>query len=439
MKIAYIAAGAAGMYCGSCIHDNTLAAALIRRGHQVTLVPTYTPLRTDETCVGVDSVFYGAINVYLEQKSSLYRRLAPQSLDWLLNKPGLLKYVSRFSSATSARDLGELTLSILRGEDGYQRKELYKLIDWLEETARPELVQLTNSMFLGLAHEIRRRLSIPVICTLQGEDIFLDDLPEPYRSQAQELLRQKASDVDGFVAPCNSYADFMSEYLNVSREKIHVVPLGIELGGHGVLPRQRTDETTTIGYLARICPEKGLHLLVAAFDLLVQRLGEDRLRLEVAGFLGSRDRAYFDELVEQISRSTWQDRFRYWGEVDREQKLEFLSRLDILSVPTIYRDPKGLFVLEALANEVAVVQPGHGSFPELLEKTGGGRLVEPGSVPSLADGLQHLVENSEERMRLGKQGKKAVNELFTDEMLAERALTVYRQYVAPTIGGSRDS
>jgi len=429
MKITYIAAGAAGMYCGSCIHDNTLAAALIDKGHDVTLVPTYTPLRTDEDCVGVDTVHYGAINVYLQQKFSLFRQLAPSALDWILDKPGLLQYVSRFRSATSAKDLGELTVSILRGEEGHQRRELQKLVSWLNSNSKPDLVQLTNSMFLGLAREIKKALGTPILCTLQGEDLFLEDLPEPHKSEAKDLIRIRAADVDGFVATSTAYADFMSDYLNVDRRKIHVVPLGIKLSGHGRLSRRQSDGLAKIGYLARICPEKGLHLLIRAFDQLVQRMGIDGIRLEIAGFLGSRDQVYFDEIQKEVSRSSWQAHFRYWGEVDREHKLEFLSSLDILSVPTVYRDPKGLFVLEALANGVAVVQPDHGAFPELIEGTGGGTLVRPNSVSALADGLQYLVENPEERKRLGRNGKAAVNRLFSDKVLAERALAVYREYI----------
>ncbi|MCB0293491.1 MAG: glycosyltransferase family 1 protein, partial [Calditrichaeota bacterium] len=65
LKIAYIAAGAAGMYCGSCARDNALATALIRKGHEVALIPTYTPLRTDEPGASIDRVFFNGINVYL--------------------------------------------------------------------------------------------------------------------------------------------------------------------------------------------------------------------------------------------------------------------------------------------------------------------------------------------------------------------------------------
>jgi glycosyltransferase involved in cell wall biosynthesis len=374
-------------------------------------------------------VQYGAINVYLQEKSSWYRRLAPRALESVLDSPRLLKYVSRFGAATTAKDLGALTLSILRGEEGHQNRELSKLLGWLAKGPKPDLVQLTNSMFLGLARGIKQRLGVPILCTLQGEDIFLDELPEPYRSRTRDLLKSKAADVDGFVATSTAYADFMSGYLGVDRERIHVVPLGINLSGHGSLPRISNGNTTIIGYLARICPEKGLHLLVEAFDLLLHREEKRQIRLEVAGYLGPRDRAYFEEVVQKVERLGWTDQFRYRGEVDRQQKLEFLASLDLLSVPTIYKDPKGLFVLEALANEVPVVQPSHGSFPELIEQTGGGRLVEPDSASALADGLFYLLENPEERTQLGKQGKAAVHEHYSDDALAERALAVYRKYV----------
>src|SRR4051812_10075002 len=94
MRIAFITAGAAGMFCGSCMRDNTLVAALNRLGHEAVLVPTYTPIRTDETDVSEGRVFYGGINVYLEQKSWLFRH-TPRFVDWLLNRPALLRWASK--------------------------------------------------------------------------------------------------------------------------------------------------------------------------------------------------------------------------------------------------------------------------------------------------------------------------------------------------------
>ena len=70
MKILSITAGAGDMYCGSCLRDNALAAELIARGHDVTLLPFYTPTLTDEPNVSAGSrVFFGGISVYLQQHS----------------------------------------------------------------------------------------------------------------------------------------------------------------------------------------------------------------------------------------------------------------------------------------------------------------------------------------------------------------------------------
>jgi len=428
MKIAYLAAGAGGMYCGSCIHDNTLAAALIKQGHEVALIPTYTPLRTDETNVTVDKIFYGGINVYLEQKFSLFRH-TPKLLDKIFSRPALLNWVSRFSASTDARELGALTVSILEGEEGRQRKELLKLVDWLKDSYRPEIIQLTNSMFLGMAREIKKALGVPVLCAVQGEDLFLNELVEPYKSQARQLLRERARDVDGFIATSQYYADFMADFLQVPIEKMHVVRLGINLQGHGFAQNRNGGAAFVIGYMARICPEKGLHLLVEAFRQLTQKYGANNLQLKVAGYLGEKDRRYFENLQKQIAIWGLNEAFRYRGEVDRDEKINFLNSLHVLSVPTTYKEPKGLFVLEALANGVPVVQPQHGAFPELLLSTGGGILVEPNSPKAIAEGIEKLMHDARLREQLSQQGKSAVQRVFNDGVMAEATLEVYRRYL----------
>src|SRR5438445_5703203 len=142
MRIAYITAGAGGMYCGSCMHDNTLVAALARQGHDALLIPTYTPIRTDEPDVSQSRVFFGGINVYLQQKSGLFRH-TPWFLDRLLDAPRLLRWVSRFAVKTEAHELGELTVSMLQGTHGHQRKEIAKLVRWLADEVKPQVINLT--------------------------------------------------------------------------------------------------------------------------------------------------------------------------------------------------------------------------------------------------------------------------------------------------------
>lgn len=430
MRIAYVTSGAAGMYCGSCMNANTLAAALIARGHEVALTPTYTPMRTDEAGVSIDHVFFGAINVYLQHKLALFRH-TPRFVDRLLNRPKLLEWVSQLGSSTDARLLGSLTLSMLQGEHGRQRKELEKLVAWLKDDFRPDLVHLSFVMFLGFAHRLREELRVPVVCSLQGDDIFLEELEEPYRGQAYALIRAKQHEIAAFLAPCHAYANAMATLLGLERSKIHVARLGIRAQDFadsqaGNAHAETGERPFVIGYLARLCREKGLHQLIDAFHLLTQDLGPERLRLRIAGYLGERDRAYVAGLREKVQDWGLAERVDWVGEVDRQGKVEFLRGLDAFSMPTVYREPKGLSVLEAMASGVPVVQPRHGAFPEMLEATGGGLLVEPGSPPALAAALRQLHDDPELGRRLGTQGRAAVHRDFTAETEAEGVLAVYQ-------------
>jgi glycosyltransferase involved in cell wall biosynthesis len=428
MKIAYITAGAAGMYCGSCMHDNTLVAALAGQGHEALLIPTYTPIRTDEPDVSQKRVFFGGINVFLQQKLALFRH-TPWSFDRLLDAPGLLRWVSRFAVKTQAEDLGDLTISMLKGEHGYQRKEVAKLVHWLATELRPDIINLTNALLSGLVHELKERLPVPILCTLQGDDIYLEALPEPYRSECLALIRDHCRQIDGFIATSAYYADFMTGYFAIPRERIHVVYPGLNLAGHGS-PRPGTNNRPfTIGYFARICPEKGLHVLAEAFRILRQMPGAPHCRLRVSGWLGENHRPYFDRIQQELHAAGLLADFEHAESPDHSSKVRFLQSLDVLCVPTVYREPKGLYVLEALANGIAVVQPRHGSFPELIEATGGGLLVNPDDPQDLANTLRQLMDNVAHREELGRKGKEAVHQHFHADRMARDTAEVYRKYL----------
>jgi len=427
MKVAYIAAGAAGMYCGSCLHDNTLAAGLMQRGHDVALIPTYTPLRTDESDVTNEAIFYGAINVYLQQKAAFFRR-SPALLNKIFDRPALLRWVSRFAASTDARDLGALTLSILQAEEGKQERELRRLLEFLE-SFQPDLVQLTNAMFLGIGAAIRSRLGMPVVSGLTGEDLFLDELPPPFREQVEAEMKQHAQEIDGFIATSRYYADAMSRFLGVDDGRMHVVPLGINLEGFRPPSAHPASDGVTIGYLARICPEKGLHHLLDAFRILRSQPGTPEVRLKIAGYLGGRDTAYLNDQKRRLADWGLSEAVDILGEVDRGQKLDLLHSIQLLSVPTTYKEPKGLFVLEGWAAGVPAVLPRHGAFPELLESNGGGILVEPDSPEDLARGLRSMIDDPDKRFECGMEGRSAVESEFNTQVMTERTEAVYRRIV----------
>jgi glycosyltransferase involved in cell wall biosynthesis len=428
MRIAYITAGAAGMFCGSCIHDNTLASALIAAGHDALLIPTYTPIRTDEADVSQERVFFGGINVYLQEKFSLFRH-TPWFLDRLLDSRRLLRWVSRFAERTKYSELGDLTLSILKGEHGHQRKESDKLLAWLKEEIRPEIVVLTNVLLSGLVPEIKRELGVPVLGTLQGDDIFLEALPESYRERAIGLIRTNCERMEGYIATSAYYAEFMSVYLGTPRERIHVVYPGLDLRGHGGPRTNVRERPFTIGYFARICPEKGFHLLAEAFRLLHKEPGAPPARLRVSGWLGENNREYFHAVRNQLTDAGLANHFDHAESPNHVTKVNFLQSLDVLSVPTTYREPKGLYLLEALANGVPVVQPRHGSFPELIGATGGGLLVNPDDPLDLARGLRRLADDTALRELLGRAGQEAVRQRFHAAAMAENTIEVFRKYL----------
>jgi glycosyltransferase involved in cell wall biosynthesis len=389
MKLVYLTSGAAGMYCGSCMNDNTLARAMIELGHDVQLIPLYTPIRTDDRSVADGHVFFGGINVYLQQKVPLFRYL-PRWMDHILDQPWLIRWATGSASSTTANTLGALTVSMLRGSHGFQRKEVKRLVQWLAGHSHPDVFVFSNVLTAGCVPDLKRQFGVPVAVMLQGDDIFLRELPEPFQLEAIAEIRQLAEHIDGFLAHSRFYADKMSDYLGIPREKIHIVPLGIDtrdFEGISVDAAARDSRPPTVGYLARLAPEKGLHVLAEAFVLLRKEPGMEKARLRIAGWLGEHRRAYADEVFAKLRGAGLDDAFEYVGEVDRHGKVEFLKSIDVLSVPTTYEEPKGLFVLEALAAGVPVVAPEHGAFPEMIAELGGGVLHRPGDAGNVAERL----------------------------------------------------
>ena len=428
MRIAFITSGAAGMYCGSCMKDNALASALIRQGHDALLIPTYTPIRTDEDDVSQGRIFFGGINVYLEQKSWLFRH-TPWFFDKLFNFPRLLRWVSRFAVKSKAEDLGGLTVSMLKGTHGKQRKEIAKLLDYLKNEVRPDVVILSNLLISGLVPAAKAALGVPIFGTLQGDDIFLEALPADSRKMSIDLIRQNFEMLDGSFATSTSYADFMAGYLGIPREKLHVVHPGISLKGHGGPREERPTPPFHIGYFARICPEKGFHHLAEAFRILKRTPGAPPCKLRISGWLGENNRTYFNDEMAKLKAAGCGDDVEHVPSPDHVGKIAFLKSLDVLSVPTVYHEPKGIYILEALANGTPVVQPRHGSFPELIEATGGGLLVEPDNPQALAEGLLRMLNDVEMRRECARKGQAAIGECFTAEQMALATVDVLKGWV----------
>lgn len=427
MRILQITAGAAGMYCGSCTRDNALARELLARGHDVMLVPVYTPTRPDEPNVSRPRVLFGGISVYLQQHSAIFRK-TPRFLDRLWDSPPVIRAFAGRAVSTDARLLGDLTVSMLRGEDGVLRKEFEKLVDWIRQEPAPDVIDLPNTLLIALAAPLKRTFGRPVCCTMQGEELFLDGLVPPYREQALAMIRQQVRHIDRFIAVGEYCAGFMARLLEIPASRISVVPLGITMEGYE--RREPSANVFTIGYFARVAPEKGLHVLADAYVRFRRRTGDARVRLEAAGYMAAASRTYLTDVERVLERAGLGGEFAYRGAVDRAGKLAFLSGLDVLSVPATYDEPKGMFVLEAMASGVPVVQPRRGGFTEIVERTGGGLLVDPDDPEKLADGLYALWSDRAMRAELADRAFHGVRAHYTVAHSAARLLEVYRSVTA---------
>jgi glycosyltransferase involved in cell wall biosynthesis len=422
MRILSVTAGAAGMYCGSCLRDNALATELMARGHDVTLLPLYTPTNPDEPNVSRNRVLFGGISVYLQQHLALFRK-TPRLLDRLWDSPTVIGAFASRSISTDPKLLGDLTVSMLEGERGVLRKEFDKLLEWLAEEPVPDVINLPNSLLIGLAKPIGRALGRPVSCTLQGEELFLDGLIEPYRTQAIDLIRSQVGNVDRFIAVSDWYAPMMARLLAIPAEKMSVVPLGINLRGYERATAD--DDVFRVGYFARISPEKGLLGLAQAYVQLRRRSGDAPMRLEAAGFMSPAHKPYLEDVRRVLTDGGVGHELSYRGPLDRAQKIAFLRTLSVLSVPTPYDEPKGVFLLEAMASGVPVVQPRRGSFTEVVQKTGGGLLVAPDDPSALAEGLYELWRHPERRRELADRAFDGVRAHYSVQRSADAQMAVF--------------
>jgi glycosyltransferase involved in cell wall biosynthesis len=429
LKIVQLTPGAGNMYCGGCFRDNALVKALRQAGHDVIMIPLYLPLNLEDGDQSAQTpIFFSGINVYLEQKLPLFRKL-PRWINRMLASPALLRQAGKAAAKTRPEDTGELMLSMLRGEAGNQARELEELIHWLKTQEKPDVICLSNVLLAGMARELKKQLQVPVVCTFQGEDGFLDALPPACRLDSWDLLRERALDIDLFIAPSGYYASLMSERLKLPQDRVHIIYNGIPLDGFA--PASAPPRPLAYGYFARMCSEKGLETVVESFLILKQRNRLPGLRLRIGGSLSPADEPFLNALKGRLQRNGCLVATDICPNLSRAEKQDFYRSLSVMSVPVLGGEAFGLYVAEAMASGVPVVLPSVGSFPELVRMSGGGIIYNPPSANELADQVEALLQAEPRRLELGQKGRQAALTLFSMERMAQEVVETYRGIVKP--------
>ncbi len=399
--------------------------ALRARGHDVVLVPMYLPLFTEGEDMGAphSPVFYGAVGVYLAQMFPWFR-LLPKWFRSHLDSRRLLAWVAKRAGTTQAHGLEEMTLSVLNGENGGQREELDRLVSWLKHDEKPNLVHLSNALLLGLAGRIRREVGVPVVCTLQDEDSWIDSMEPVAARKAWALMTEKATDIAAFIPVSQYYNRVMQDRLKgVPASKFHVIPIGVSADSYG--EAQWNPGQPVIGYLSRMSESLGLGALVDAFIQIRERGLVGAVTLKITGGKTPEDDKFLAGLRDKLAAKNLLDAVEFGPVFDRKTKREFLQSLTVLSVPMSHPEAFGMFMLEAMASGVPVVQPRLGASPEIIEATGGGVSYDPVDPAALTRELEALLLDEARWSRLSQAGRKAVSERFNVTKTADAMIGVY--------------
>ncbi|MBC8401754.1 MAG: glycosyltransferase family 4 protein [Candidatus Marinimicrobia bacterium] len=428
MKIVHIVPGTGGnFYCENCVRDGDLVNALRTLGHEVTLVPLYLPLSVDGDLVKNGApIFFGAINTYLKERFPLLRKL-PWWSGKLLDSRYLLNLAAAKAGSTRAAGLEEMTYSMIRGEKGHQANELDHLVHWLKDKIQPDIIYLANALLIGLVRELKRHLQVPVVYALENEDIWIDDMEPHWQQQIWATIRERARDVDSFVAVSEYYRNQVQAKLQIADDRMHIVHIGIDLTGYQ--PAERKTEPAVIGYLSRITETRGPDILVDAFILLKSEPEFTNLKLRITGGETADDIPFITAIKRKLVEAKVSEAVEFVIHFDRESRLEFLRSLTLLSVPARIKEAYGLFQIEALAAGVPTVQPHTGAFPEITELTGGGVTYAPNDAFALATQLRLLLKNPDRIWELGKRGQAMVFDKLSNLKMAENMLEIYQKTI----------
>ncbi len=426
MKIVNIVPGFGGtFYCGNCLRDSGYTKSLIKLGHNAIMLPIYLPLNFNHNVSESETpIFYGAVNIYLKQNFKLFKNM-PHWLERFFNSGPILRYAAKKAGSTRTEGLEEMTISMLNGKEGKQNIELQELIDFLKNHEKPDVVHLSNALLLGLAKEIKQQLNIPVVCSLQDEDMWVDAMNEYYQQKVWTLMSEKANDVDAFIAVSDYYAKEMKRKMNIPDNKIHIVHIGIDPDLYKY--SEPIQNPYAIGYLSRMYEECGFGILIDAFIQLKENEQFKNVRLKLTGGMTDDDKPFVNKQIKKLKKKGIFHDVEFVERFDKEALSNFFSKTTILSVPVLKGEAFGTYQLESLACGTPILQPKLGAFPEIIETTGGGVYYSPNTAEALAAKWIEVLSNPEKIKEMSLNGRKAVLEHYTNEVLTKKILEIYEK------------
>jgi len=430
MKIVYLITGSGGsFYCGNCYRDMIYLRAIRKvPGINASAIPLYLPPEEKTHEPGLDqNVFFGAISMYLREKVPFLRNM-PVFLDKLLDSAPMLRMAAHRSGTTRTEGLEDMTLNMIKGENAFPEKELQRLVNYLTKDGKPDIIHLSNALIIGLARQLKKKMDVKIVCSLLNEDDWIDEMVEPYQSNAWNLISHEVQNVDAFITPSKYYKELFISKTGISDSNFNIIPLGFD--PVDLINVEKKGSFPSVGFFSRVNSQNGIDKLVDAFIELKSDNSLPGLSLHVSGGYTGDDKPFIAEQIKKIKKHGLNSFIRLYPQFEGNSKQEFFSNVDIVCVPVRKHDGYGLYLLEANAAGVPVVQPATGAFPEIIERTMGGITYSPDSVSELAASLLRLFKDHNLRATLGESGRKIVIEEFSLEKMSEGLSEVYKNIMS---------
>lgn len=423
MNIIQIIPGSGGsFYCGNCLRDSKYVDALRKQGHQVIKIPMYLPLFADEHDLAGIPVFYGAVSMYLKQVYPVFRK-APRWFDRMLDSKPMLKIAASMAGSTNAKGLEDMTESMLLGEEGKQREELERMVDWIADNCHPDVIHISNALLLGLAHKLKEKLQIPVVCSLQDEDVWVDAMEPVFQQHIWNLMSRKATDVDAFISVSHFFAGVMKDKMKLPDPKVHSIYLGVAHEDYTYI--NSSEKPRNIGYLSRMNHENGFDIVVDAFIELKKKPGFGVVKLVATGGSTGADTRFIKNLKKKIRKNGLEQAVDFHEDFEGQGRFDFFAKVALVSVPVRNGEAFGMYLLEAMASGVPVVQPALGAFPEIVERSGGGIIYPENTPAQLASAWEKLIANPEQLKALSLQGYEGIKQHFDIGTLSGKMVKLY--------------
>lgn len=281
---------------------------------------------------------------------------------------------------------------------------------------------LTLHDYWGICHKNTLMKSIGDIC---GDDARCEECM-PYITEERwkdipiqmrkDYILSRLNKIDAFISPSRYLAE---RYIKagIEREKIHVIPNGIDLKRFKKVSRNSNKKIrfSFVGYIGK---HKGIHVLMDALSYIKDK---DRMMLNLVG--DGEDRSRIEEFVKQ---NGFGDMVKFWGKVDNSSIESVYKDTDVLILPSVWPDNHPVSICEAMASGIPVIASRIGGIPELVEDGKTGYLFEAGDSKELAQRMSEFIIDRDRITRFGDNAMRKISEYPIDRQV-ERILRVYEE------------